>query len=320
MAPPTARRDFCLITIYLYYMEYRECRTCGEYLSIEYFYYYVSEKTGRYNLSCPDCKECDRENARRKSAEERGNAGSEKVLATPNKYKDADQKEITFTFMKMMGWKFNEEKGIWYDNIKKTKDGEFIGVWTPTPKKVRPPKLTFTKEDPPKFTYKRVNYKTKNVQNVVTEETINKILYDYYIENMKYADIAAKYNIHKDKAEGYIKYFNSVVRGSNKQTKVIPTPKTTTIRKKHFKQNTEYDKIPTVVLKRFNPIFTPEIIKKIQLDYFKGGLKFYEVVKKYEDFDASKVAYIIRRTMTLIKMYKETNENKNKNRRDRDTK
>lgn len=290
-------------------MEYRECRTCGEYLSIDHFYYYISEKTGKGNLSCPDCKECDRENARKKRSEDK--LGSEKVLATPNKYKDKEQKETTFAFMKLMGWMFNEEKGIWYDNIKKTKDGEFIGVWTPSPKKIKPAKLTFTKEHPPKFTYKKVNYKTKDKLNTVTEETINKILYDYYIENMKYADIGAKYNLHKDKVEGYVKYFNAVVRGNKKTTQVIKQPKTLQTRNKHFKNKSNYDNIPIVKLKKFSPIFTPELIRQIQMDYFQGGLKFYEVVKKYEDFDASKVAYIIRRTMKLIKTYKETNENKN---------
>ena len=290
-------------------MEYRECRTCGEYLSMDHFYYYVSEKTGRKNLSSPDCKECDRENSRiRRSADK---AGSEKVLTNPNTYKDQLQKETTFAFMKAMGWKFNEEKGIWYDNIKKTKDGDFIGIWTPTPKRFKCAKLVFTKENPPKFKYKKVNYKTKNTNAAVTEETINKILYDYYIENMKYAELEAKYNINKEKVEGYIKYFNTVVRSSKKTTKVIPTAKTPHTRKKHFKYNSTYDNIPTVVLKKFNPMFTPELIRQIQMDYFQGGLKFYEVVHKYSDYDASKAAYIIRRTMVLIKMYKDSNEDKN---------
>jgi hypothetical protein len=310
MATPIARRDFCLKTRYLYNMEYKECRTCGEYLSIESFYYYVSEKTGRKNLATPDCRECDKEKTNRRRSEERGDAGSQKVLRHPNTYKDKDQRDITFTFMKMMGWKFNEDNGVWYDDIKKTKDGEFIGVWAPTLKKKKR-QLIFTEENPP-----LIHFKKPRTQNLLSEDAVNKILYDYYIEKMTYGEIGLKYDIKKISVESYIKYFVKLLSDDKesvkvKVDKVIPKAKTAITRKKHFSVKTNYDNIPTVVLSKFNPMFTPEVIREIQNDYFKGSLKFYEVVKKYEDYDAGKVAYIIRRTMKLIKMYKDANENKN---------
>ena len=54
--------------------------------------------------------------------------------ATPNEYVDEDQRMSVFRVMKLMGWKFNRRKGIWYKEPFKLKDGTFPSI-TPDPKK-----------------------------------------------------------------------------------------------------------------------------------------------------------------------------------------
>jgi hypothetical protein len=285
-------------------MEYRECRTCTEYLPIDDFYYSISEKTGKIHLSTPDCKECakHKEREERREAKDAAGIGSEKVFNTPNTYKDKHQKKQTFDVMLAMGWKFNEEKGIWYDDIKKTSDGMFIGVWSPSPKKIRP-KLVFTESNPPKIKFK---YERKG--DLLSEETVNKILFDYYVKNMKLLDIAHKYSTHKSTVSTYTKYLYNQEMDRRRNPDIIPTNKTSITRKKHFKKERPTT-IPTVILSRDKIMFTPEVVKQIQYDYFMGDLKFYDVVEKYVDYDAKTVAYIIRKTMNLIKLTKDANEN-----------
>ena len=282
-------------------MEYRECRTCAEYLPIEAFYIYHNEKTGNTRLGNPDCKECDRANTRRKSAEQKGNVGSERVGIKPNTYVDENQKKQTFEFLKLMGWKFNEERGIWYDDIKKTSDGIFVGVWSPK-QKIRP-KLVFTESNPPK-----IKFKNERKADLPSEELVNKIVFDYYVNNIRIKDLAVKYNVNSNTIQTYTKYLYNQEMAKRRKSDIIPINKTLLKRKKHFKK--ELPKIiPTVVLSKDKVMFTPEIIKQVQYDYFMGDLKFYEVVQKYADFDAKTVAYIIRKTLTVIKLNKDADKN-----------
>lgn len=283
-------------------MEYRECRTCKDTLPIDAFYFYISESNGKVRLATPDCRECDKRKSRHKRREDISETGSEKVYVNPNVYKDAKQKEQTFQFLRLLGWKFNEEKGIWYDDIKKTKDGMFIGVWSPSVKKISE-RLTFDKDTPPK-----IKFKHKRADDVVSEDTINKILFDYFITKMKLQDISNKYNIPRRIVSTYVQYLHRQELNKKIIDNTIPTNKTKITRKKHFKK-IKATVIPKVVLLNANKMFTPDVIRQIQYDYFMGDLKFYEVVQKYEAYTAKTVAYIIRKTMLLIKLAKNDNEN-----------
>jgi hypothetical protein len=55
--------------------------------------------------------------------------------AMPNEYVDEDQRLSVFRVMKLMGWKFNHRRGIWYKEPFKLKDGTFPSI---TPQSERP--------------------------------------------------------------------------------------------------------------------------------------------------------------------------------------
>ena len=94
----------------------RVCIVCEIEHPIEYFYFYKPGKPSRSKL----CKKCENKRDRMYDPKAPENCGgSESVIKQPNRYRDQWQKEQTFQFLQLMGWKFNEEKGIWYDDIKK---------------------------------------------------------------------------------------------------------------------------------------------------------------------------------------------------------
>lgn len=72
------------------------------------------------------CKQCNKQKEREKRIREFGeNCGHQKVLMYPNRYTDEFQRKCTFDLMQILGYQFNEEKGIWFKEPWKTKDGQF---------------------------------------------------------------------------------------------------------------------------------------------------------------------------------------------------
>ena len=114
-------------------MKYKECRTCGDYLEVnkDNFYYTIANN-GKERFNSPDCKMCyterDREQRRLEKLDE-DYIGLNAIKPKPGQWGCPIQKEQTFQFLTLIGWKYNAEKNLWYDNIKKTSDGKFIGVW-----------------------------------------------------------------------------------------------------------------------------------------------------------------------------------------------
>ena len=107
---------------------YRKCRKCSQYKSLDEYY-----KNPRGRGLFLDCKPCTLETyresdriKRQKVLEEQG--GALAIRTNPNEYMDEYQKEATFNLMKLMGWSFNEETGIWWKEGIKTKDGIFINI------------------------------------------------------------------------------------------------------------------------------------------------------------------------------------------------
>ncbi len=47
------------------------------------------------------------------------------VRSIPNTYANDQQRNEVFDFLKLIGWNFNEEKGIWYKDGIKNKEGKF---------------------------------------------------------------------------------------------------------------------------------------------------------------------------------------------------
>ena len=114
------------------------CKTCNEIKSLDQY--------GRYtkypDTPKPHCKNCERirEGAKyRAKVDKKG--GNDRCPPKPNRYADHNQKEQTFEFLLLLGWKFNENKGIWWKEGIKTEDGVFINikkkVKVPKPKPVR---------------------------------------------------------------------------------------------------------------------------------------------------------------------------------------
>lgn len=96
--------------------DHQFCQDCEEWLPKTDFYI-------RLKIRCKKCQlDLDRKDRQEYLSE---NGGSAKILNNPNTYVDIYQKEQTFEFMKVIGYTFNEENGIWYKLPWKDKDGSF---------------------------------------------------------------------------------------------------------------------------------------------------------------------------------------------------
>jgi hypothetical protein len=109
---------------------YKQCRTCQEWkLKTEYYYYQSSKKTYLDCRLCINRKESERARKDRlKEIEENG--GSDRHKQQPGEWIDEYQKEATYNILKAIGWKLNEENGIWFKDGIKTSDGVFINIKT----------------------------------------------------------------------------------------------------------------------------------------------------------------------------------------------
>lgn len=108
---------------------YRKCRTCQEYVSLDKYYQHKSKAKTAY-LDCKPCinkKEVERARRDRlKELEETG--GSDRHKQKPGEWIDEYQKEATYNILKAIGWKLNEDNGIWWKDGIKTSDGVFINI------------------------------------------------------------------------------------------------------------------------------------------------------------------------------------------------
>lgn len=278
-------------------MQYKECRTCGELLEISRDNFYVTQnEKGKYRFANPDCKRCysAKEREERREKKQGDWAGSDFVPSKPNSYADDIQKEQVFNFLKVLGWKFNEEKGIWYDDIKKTKDGEYIGVWAPTPKKrkVEVPKVTEDTFQPLVFSKKA--YKRDKTK----DETIQLILKDFYVNNMSQPDIAEKYGETISFVKYYAKLYRQQLNGVYPKRDVTEKKR----RKEHKSSRESIDDVPMIKLshERLIQKYSPEFIRSVQEDYFVKTMKYKHVLEKYKE-DLKMAKYIIHKTFLLLK-------------------
>jgi hypothetical protein len=89
---------------------YKKCKTCNEWKTQD-DYYFHSRVTGvRFN-ECKICQNIKDKQEREDYLEENG--GSERISRHPNKYEDKYQKEQTFMVMRILGYTYNEDSGIW---------------------------------------------------------------------------------------------------------------------------------------------------------------------------------------------------------------
>jgi len=108
---------------------YQQCRTCEEYkLKTEYYRYNNLGK--KSYLDCRICinkKEVERSRIDRLK-ELKENGGSYQHKVNPGEWIDDYQKEATYNILKAIGWKLNEENGIWWKDGIKTSKGVFINI------------------------------------------------------------------------------------------------------------------------------------------------------------------------------------------------
>ena len=124
-------------------LSYRICRKCGE---------QKDKSTGFYSKGGTICKDCTKERERitRHNHDRERNemyGGSERVKPFPNEYTDEWQRKHVFTVLQAIGWKFNEENNIWYDDKIKTKDGVFITIEAQAPQPKVKKKFASTNTD-----------------------------------------------------------------------------------------------------------------------------------------------------------------------------
>ena len=109
---------------------YKQCRTCQEWkLKSEYHQRNNSRKNYLDCKYCYNKKELERSRIDRlKELEVTG--GSDRHKQQPGEWIDEYQKEATYNILKAIGWKLNEENGIWFKDGIKTSDGVFINIKT----------------------------------------------------------------------------------------------------------------------------------------------------------------------------------------------
>ncbi len=103
----------------------RICKSCG---------WEIDEENEKWQgLLCYDCYKTYQSKAQKDVRDERkywNNEiplyGSTSVRTKPGEWYDDKQKEYVHDILKSIGWKYNEEKNVWYDEKIRNKEGEWI--------------------------------------------------------------------------------------------------------------------------------------------------------------------------------------------------
>lgn len=136
---------------------YRLCPQCAKWKYKDQYYTNRHNKKGEARIwgRCKPCQNIfDKEKAKQRMAD---NDGPVQVLQKPNSYVNDYQRGRTFQIMEAIGWKFNEEKGIWWKDGIKTPDGVFMNI-----KKYIKPSVSYVREGDkvrhPAFQYREEIY------------------------------------------------------------------------------------------------------------------------------------------------------------------
>jgi len=166
--------------------DYKLCRVCNTYLLIEdNFYRYGKDQ--RPQTLCKICHNRKSKQRTREYYEKRriNNGGSERVITKPNKYTDEYQREQTFWIMKLMGWTFDEETGVWWKEGIKDKNKQW-SIIKPKPKQQKPQKPKRKIIDINKIIeLKKRGFRNTQISDMLdyTQITIRKYLKIYALEH-----------------------------------------------------------------------------------------------------------------------------------------
>jgi len=113
---------------------------------------------------------CQREKDRLEREEElEENGGSEKISPKPNTYKDKYQKEQTFMVMRILGYTYNEETGVWTKpGVKEVIDGKVVFPKIES-RKVRKERFKLSTDTVKKI----IEYKNKGWTSIEIEAELN---------------------------------------------------------------------------------------------------------------------------------------------------
>ena len=101
---------------------YKKCYRCTTWKVIES---YLAKSGYKYSY-CYECR--SQENKEDLLKNKISSMGGERYYDQPNKYYNNLQKTAVFNIMKVLNWKFNEEKGIWYKPGIKDKNNKWVNV------------------------------------------------------------------------------------------------------------------------------------------------------------------------------------------------
>jgi hypothetical protein len=279
--------------------ETRICSVCEEEYPISFFDNFVHRGKMIRSGKCKECRRDRDRNERLEHLKEMG--GSEVMSPKPNTYKDIYQKEQTFLAMKAFGWKFNEAKGIWYDNRLKDENGVWlVPLGTKRQGYSQANKYKFLKklvtpETLPKIEYKYdKNYKT-------SEDTINKAMWDYYINKMLLRDVLVKHKIDRKNFENYQHKINITLNEMYLQGKLTENTNVEEEPDKRKKRFLFKHQLPDYEFYKNYKHIPYEHIKKIVALYFNECKSIREIVNLYDIYEYTYVQYVITKTLTMMK-------------------
>jgi hypothetical protein len=173
----------------------------------------LKEGTDYYN-NRTQCKECVLEEQRHKAQEQRDIKQQElielgvptsRVLQTPGTYTDELQRTATRTLLESMGWSFNEELNIFYKYPIKDETGRWLNLkdapkTSSQVKKIRSKiRSKMTIDTLPKISVTKFRR-----ANTPSDEVINQVTYDYFINKLTLIDLEMKYGVGYNTLHQYI--------------------------------------------------------------------------------------------------------------------
>jgi hypothetical protein len=172
-------------------MNYKNCTSCDKLYPISDFYY--EWKSGSKTIG--KCKSCLNENAKERYKLRREMEGFRvEVRSLPNTYANDQQRNEVFDFLKLIGWNFNEDKGIWFKEGLKNQDGKFIN-FVEKPKRFVMPIMR-----PDGYIHKNKGKTKLNIDEM-------KELYEFRCNGATWPQISYYYKISHPTAMKYFNYY-----------------------------------------------------------------------------------------------------------------
>lgn len=172
-------------------MESKICTLCEKEFPISEFQY--NWKSGSKIIG--KCRGCLSEANKERMRLKREEMGCDvQVRSLPNTYRNDEQRKEVFDFLYLIGWKFNEENGIWWRKPIKNKEGRFLKF------EEKPVRHTIPIERPEGYVHKNKG-KTKLAKEQFKE------LYEMRQQGYTYPQLMKYFNLSQPTLYKYINYY-----------------------------------------------------------------------------------------------------------------